>query len=136
MEAVSAGASNAGGRVVGVTAPAVFPSRSGANDFVSEEMESGSLTERIHDLTRIATATITLHGSLGTLTELMVAWNLAFVARFSREMAIPVVAVGPHWRTIIDSLATALDTDRSLVTSVETVDEAVAVITSRILRQS
>lgn len=126
MEAVSAGAHHAGGHVIGVTAPEVFPGRSGANRHVAEERMALSLTERIHAITAMAAATIALHGSLGTATELLVAWNLAFVARFSHGSAAPVVAVGPRWRRIVTDLAEVLETDGSLVTCVPTVEDAVA----------
>lgn len=128
MQAVSEGASGAGGRVIGVTAPAVFHARTGANPHVTEELRAESLTERIHELTRIASAAIALPGSLGTLTELMVAWNLAYVARFSGSEPAPVVTVGASWQELVDLLGREIRTDRSLVTSVDTVDEAVAAV--------
>jgi uncharacterized protein (TIGR00725 family) len=128
MEAVSAGARQAGGHVIGITAPDVFPGREGANEHVAEELAAATLTERIHAITSIAAASISLHGSLGTATELLVAWNLAFVARFSNETPKPVIAVGPPWRQLIPELATMLDTDGTLVTCVDTVEEAVVAL--------
>lgn len=132
MEAVSAGAKAAGGHVIGVTAPPVFPGRDQANEHVAEERKAASLTERIHDITSLASATITLHGSLGTATELMVAWNLAYVAPFSGKRSVPVIAVGPQWRRLIEDLTDILATDGTLVTCVDTVPEAVAAV-SRLL---
>jgi uncharacterized protein (TIGR00730 family) len=126
MEAVSQGAAEAGGHVIGVTAPAVFPSRSGANGYVGEERPADGLTQRIADLIDPAVAVIALPGSLGTATELLVAWNLAYVAKFSDGEAPRILTVGTRWRRLVDTLAAELDTDRSLVTSVESVDEAVA----------
>ena len=38
MEAVSAGAAGVGARVIGVTAPSLFPTRSGGNRFLTEEI--------------------------------------------------------------------------------------------------
>lgn len=135
MEAVSAGAVSGGGHVIGVTAPQVFPGREGANGFVAEEIRAATLTERIHEITRIAAASIALPGSLGTATELLVAWNLAFVARFSGQVAPPVVAVGTVWRRIVEDLTIHLATDGSLVTCVVSVDEAVDHV-SRVLGSS
>ncbi|MGH9167487.1 MAG: LOG family protein, partial [Acidimicrobiia bacterium] len=60
MEAVSSGAHQAGGRVIGVTVPTVFPDRPAANPFVGEERRAESLTERIHQLTDLAEAAIAL----------------------------------------------------------------------------
>ncbi len=132
MEAVSAGADRAGGSITGVTAPDVFPHRELPNRFVQEHIRAASLTERIHELVDIADACIALPGSIGTFTELMVAWNLAFVARFSDSPANPVIAVGPLWHRLITHLGDELGTDTSLVTCVGTVSEAVAEIQRRV----
>lgn len=130
MAAVSEGAATAGGKVIGVTAPQVFPGRAGANEHVKEERPAPSLTERIHDIITLSDGAITLPGSLGTLTELVVAWNVAFVARFHGGRPMPIVTVGPVWRDFADIITTRLDTDSSLVVNVDTVDEAVDEITS------
>ncbi len=132
MEAVSAGADAAGGMVTGVTAPEVFPHREVANRFVQEHIRAASLTERIHELVDLSDACVALPGSIGTFTELMVAWNLAFVARFSDSPPNPVVAVGPLWQELVDHLGELLGTDVSLVTCVDTVDEAVELIRRRV----
>jgi len=128
MEAVSKGASEAGGYVLGVTAPAVFRDRAGANGFVSEERRAEHLLERIHQLTDISAGAIVLPGSLGTLTELGVAWNLAFVTRFSGEEPKPLVTVGATWQRLINDLGSQLATDTELVRCVATADQAVEVI--------
>jgi len=125
MEAVSRGACGRGGIVFGVTAPGVFPDRSGANEYVSHERPAVHLLDRIHDMTDLSAASIALPGSLGTLTELVAAWNLAFVARFSGATPKPLVAVGERWTQVVDHLAMTLDAERSLVLTVPTVEEAV-----------
>jgi uncharacterized protein (TIGR00730 family) len=130
MEAASRGAAGAGGHVIGVTAPEVFASRSTANDYVAEEIPAPTLTKRIDVMLDMAAATIALEGSIGTLTELMMAWNVAFVARFSTAAVRPVIAVGERWGRIVPSLSEALGTDGSLVTIVDDVDGAVAAVRS------
>lgn len=134
MEAVSAGASEVGGHVIGVTAPTVFTGRAGPNGHVAEEVPADSLTQRIHELVHMADACIALPGSLGTLTELTVAWNSAFAARFSGAEPLPVVAVGPRWRNVIDHLAGELETDKSVIRCVDNVDEAAAWVIARLAR--
>ena len=47
MEAVSKGASEASGHVIGVTAPPLFPGRHGANAYVAELIETEGLAKRI-----------------------------------------------------------------------------------------
>jgi uncharacterized protein (TIGR00730 family) len=132
MEAVSRGANAAGGRVIGVTVPPVFPDRTGANAYVTEEIRADTLTERIHEMTRVASAVIALHGSIGTLTELIVAWNLAFVARFNGTDPLPVIAVGERWRSVVADLTAILDTEGGLVECVPTAVEAVAAVRRRV----
>ena len=126
MEAVSRGAAAAGGHVIGYTAPEVFSGRIGANEFVAEEVPAATLTERIHVMLTRADGAIALNGSIGTLAELVMAWNIAFVAQFSNETAKPVIAVGERWQRIVADLTEDLATDGSLVTCVDDVDAAVA----------
>lgn len=126
MEAVSRGASGAGGHVVGVTAPSLFPSRPGANAFVAEERPAADLATRIGDLIASSAGTIALQGSIGTMTELMVAWNDAFISQLSGLAPPPVVAVGPIWADFVATIGDRLSTDPALVTCVPDVDTAVA----------
>ncbi len=125
MEAVSRGANEAGGHVLGVTVPTVFRERDGANAFVAEERRAAHLVERLHELTEVSAGAIILPGSLGTMVELGVAWNLAFVARFSGSTPKPVITVGSTWRDLVEHLGSQLRTDTGLVRCVPTVDQAV-----------
>ena len=134
MEAVSQGAAAEGGHVIGVTVPTVFRGRHGANAHVMEELRSESLTERIHELISVSSASIALHGSLGTAAELLVAWNLSYVAQFAGIDPHPVVAVGPRWASLVTTLSTALETDGGLVTCVDDVATAVEIVTARLQR--
>lgn len=97
MEAASRGAMQAGGRVIGVTAPDLFPNRSGANSHVTHEIKAKSLTERIGILTHLADGAIVLPGSIGTIAELVIAWNLNHIARGNGGVRLPTVAVGEEW---------------------------------------
>ncbi|NOY55451.1 MAG: LOG family protein [Actinobacteria bacterium] len=132
MEAVSKGARSVGGPVVGVTAPGVFPDRARVNEYVTDEQPAETLTERIHRLVYGSDAVVALPGSIGTLTELMSAWNLAYVAPFSGRMPKPVVAVGALWAEVVSWLAERLETDGTLVTLVDNVDEAFREIVERV----
>jgi len=130
MEAVSLGARRVGGHVIGVTAPDVFPGRVGANEHVIEERQAGSLVTRIGRLVEEADGAIALWGSLGTATELLVAWNIAYVAPFSNGIRKPVVAVGEPWASIVPHLEVSLETGPGVVTVTETVEEAVRHMTA------
>ena len=115
MEAVSAGAAHRGGHVIGVTAPAVFPARSGANRHVDAEIVEPTISRRITRLVEASDAVIALPGSIGTLAELVMAWNASFVAQFSGSPARPVVAVGPVWRAILEEIDLRLPTGGGIV---------------------
>ena len=132
MEACSRGAADAGGQVIGVTAPAAFPGRPAANPWVREEVPAATIPERIHKILARSAACIALDGSIGTLTELAVAWNVAFVAGLAGAPAKPVVAVGPTWRAVVEHLARATRSDPGPVTLVPDVASAVAEVRRRV----
>lgn len=125
MEAVSAGAASTSRPVpiVGVTVPEIFRDRPGANRFVTREVQATSLLRRIEHMLEGSVAAVALPGSVGTFTEVMVAWNLAFVARFGGRGPRPVVTVGPVWRDLCDRVVQATATDPELVICVDTVGD-------------
>lgn len=108
MEAVSKGANDAGGQAIGVTAPSLFPGRPGANPYVTREIVTGTLMERLDTLTDLASGVIVLPGSIGTLTELVIAWNLNHVNRLNEGKRLPTVAVGDGWRRLWDLATSSL----------------------------
>ncbi len=97
MEAACRGANLAGGQAIGVTAPRLFSTRTGANPYVTSEIETETLAERIGVLTSLAAGAIVLPGSIGTAAELVVAWNLNHVGRRNAGERFPTVAVGGAW---------------------------------------
>jgi len=109
MEAASKGASDAGGHVIGITAPPLFPGRHGANPFVNELIEADNLTDRIGRMMERANGTLALAGSIGTATELLVAWNINHIVRRNSGSAIPTVAIGPGWAAVASTLSKEID---------------------------
>ena len=116
----------------GVTVPDVFPDRAGANDWVAEEHPAPTIPLRIARLLEISDAAIALPGRIGTLTELVVAWNIGFVARFTGAAPYPLVTVGPTWRDLIEHLSRLLDTDATIVHCAPDVEEAVSEVARRL----
>lgn len=129
MEAVSRGAAEAGGVVVGVIAPAVFPTRVAANAYVAEERHAPTIARRICSLVDDSDGSVVLPGSLGTATELMVAWNDVFVSTGARPHK-PLVAVTGHWRPLVELLAGTYGADPSGITLVDTPAEAVETLSA------
>ena len=132
MEAAAAGAAAAGGDTVGFTAPPVFPGRSGANTHIKVEVPSDTLSLRIHNIMEASSGFLVMPGSIGTLTELMVAWNSAFVTQFSGEPTKPVATVGEPWTSLVPHLAAVLDTDQSLVSCHDEIADAVSRLVARL----
>lgn len=109
MEAASKGSHLAGGHVVGVTAPVLFPRRSGANPYVDELIETSTLNQRIGVMMERASGVIALAGSIGTATELMIAWNHNHIVRRNGGRPIPTVAVGAVWAKIAKEMVQEAD---------------------------
>jgi hypothetical protein len=126
MEAASKGAVQAGGRVIGVTAPDLFTTRSGANSHVTREIQAKTLTERIGILTDLANGAIVLPGSIGTIAELVIAWNLNHIARRNGGLRLPTVAVGEEWDELWNLLTGRLGAHGDDIHVVHSVADAVS----------
>lgn len=127
MEAVSRGAAESGGHVTAVTAPALFPNRTGANEYANVETPHPSLPTRLAGLLDESIASISLPGSIGTWTELMVAWNAAFLERLRGAEPNPVIAVGAEWASLVDAVGGRVGS-RDLVVVVDDVEQAVSIV--------
>ena len=128
MEAVSSGAASEGAPVIGVTAPSLFPDRSGGNRFLTREIPAGSLVERIKIMVEMACASVVMPGSIGTLAELAVAWNEAYLLDRYGVAAKPVIAFRAAWESIAGRLVDELRTTPGLVSMVDTPAEAVELL--------
>ena len=100
MEAVSRGASEAGGHVIGVTCIDIEDWRGTApNQWVKEERRMKSLIERLQALIEGCDAAIALSGGAGTLTEISLMWNLMIVESLPPR---PLILVGSGWQSTFD----------------------------------
>lgn len=107
MEAVSRGAHEAGGHVVGVTCEEIEKWRNvGANRWVKEERRKKTLLERLQALIEDCDAAIALPGGPGTLTEIALTWNLMIIGALHRR---PLVLVGDGWQSVFDQAFTRLE---------------------------
>ena len=136
MEAVSKGASEAGGHVIGVTCAEIENWRPiAANAWVKEERRAETLLERLNWLINGCDAAIALPGGPGTLTEISLMWNLLVVESIHRR---PLILVGEGWRAIFNQVfeATGEYTSvnaKTLLLFAEDVESAVALIDNSIL---
>jgi uncharacterized protein (TIGR00725 family) len=98
MEAVSRGAAEAGGHVIGVTCEEIEAWRKvSANQWVKEEIRKKMLIERLQVLVEECEAAIALPGGPGTLAEITLLWNLMIVESLPR---IPLILVGDGWQSV------------------------------------
>ena len=108
MEAVSRGAAEAGGHVIGVTCVDIEEWRKvGANRWVKEERRKQTLLERLQGLIEGCDAAIALPGGPGTLTEISLMWNLIVIETLHRR---PLILVGDGWQSVFDQVFAKLGT--------------------------
>lgn len=97
MLAASKGAAEAGGEVVGVTC-SVFGRV--ANEYVSREIVTDSLDERLDTLMKLGQGYVVLPGGTGTLLELAKVWELKNKGFIEEDK--PIILVGGFWKPLID----------------------------------
>jgi uncharacterized protein (TIGR00730 family) len=107
MEAVSRGAAEAGGNVIGVTCEEIEAWRPGrANPWVTEEMRFPTLRERLFALIDTANAAIALPGGPGTLAEISLMWNQMITRSLPPR---PLILVGSGWKATFEGFFTHLE---------------------------
>jgi uncharacterized protein (TIGR00730 family) len=97
MEASARGAREHGGRTIGV-----LSSEFGwlaPNPYLDETTTTLDLFARIREMQTRADAFIVLKGSLGTLAELALVWNLAKIDAQQRK---PIILLGAAWARVLD----------------------------------
>jgi len=100
MLAASKGASEAGGEVIGVTCSAFART---PNEYISHEITTDSLDERLDTLIQVGQVYVVLPGGTGTLLELAKVWELKNKGFIEAEK--PIILVGGFWRPLIDLIA-------------------------------
>ncbi len=136
MEAVSRGAAEAGGHVIGVTCQEIEDwRRTGPNPWVQEEMRLPTFRDRLHALIDHCQAALALPGGVGTLVEISLTWNEMIIHTIPAK---PLILVGSGWRTtfqqFFDSLGSYILIDqRSYVSFAPTVEEAVASLDHQVI---
>lgn len=101
MEAVSRGAAEAGAHVIGVTCENIEAWRPvGPNPWLKEEIRMKTLPERMLRLINNCDAALALPGGVGTLTEIMMTWNLLLTDSISPR---PLILVGQQWQGFLEN---------------------------------
>ncbi len=101
MLAAAKGAAEAGGEVIGVTCSAF--KNSTANKYVTREIVTGSLDERLDTLIKLGQGYVVLPGGTGTLLELAKVWELKNKGFLKTDK--PIILLGGFWKPLVDSVA-------------------------------
>lgn len=131
MEAVSRGAYEEGGHVVGVVCDEIENWRDVApNDFLTEEVRFETLKQRLAYLMDACEAGVVLPGGLGTMVELSLLWNEIAIEAHPK---VPLILVGIGWKETFEAFYANLGTfvreeDRALLSFVTNVDGVIPVL--------
>ncbi len=134
MEAVSRGAAEAGGHVIGVTCDEIEKWRPmNANAWVKEEWHLPTLRDRLWSLIENCDLAVAMPGGVGTLAEITTLWNHLIINALPAKS---VILIGEGWKqlmtTFFDQLGSFIpEHDRTNLLFSPTVDDAVNKINSR-----
>lgn len=124
MLASARGASQAGGRVHGVTCKAF--KRSAANEFVTDEISTETLEERLAALIRLGQAYVVLPGGTGTLLELADVWEHKHKGFADADR--PIILFGDFWKPLVAMMEQADPRTRSAVAIADTIEEVIRLL--------
>lgn len=133
MEAVSRGAAENGGHVIGVTCEEIEAWRPGrANPWVQEEMRCKTLRQRLFALIENCDAAIVMPGGIGTLAELSEMWSHLQTGIISPR---PLILVGAGWQQVLEQFFESLGSyiphpHRKILSFAKDVDQAFAMLQS------
>ena len=129
MEAISRGAHEANGDVIGVT---MEQFKSEPNRYLKKIEPSADFYARLQILIRESAGYIALRGGMGTVTEISLVWNKLVMNVLPER---PLILLGDCWPRAIGCLRQHLvisDADMSHLTFAATAEEAVALLEKRL----
>ena len=101
MEAVSRGAAEAGGHVIGVTCDEIEVWRPVLpNPWVQEEMRYPTLRQRLYALIDNCDAALALPGGIGTLAEIAIMWSQLQTGAAAPR---PLILIGSGWQATLEA---------------------------------
>lgn len=124
MLAAAKGAKSAGGKSIGVTC-SVF-GRKGANEFITQEITTENLSQRVAKLIEIGNAYVVLPGGTGTLLELAEIWELTNKGFINS--AKPIILMQDFWRPLVELMAGDDAASRECVRLAGGAEEAVKIL--------
>ena len=127
MAAVSQGASQFPVNIIGVTCSAF--GRNGPNKWITKEILTSDLHNRLSELVAIGDGYIALLGGTGTLLEISMVWELLNKQFLPVK---PLVLVGPAWHNVVKEVVNHDSDANSLVYCVDAIEDAITLIEKNI----
>lgn len=124
MLAAAKGAAEAGGKIIGVTCSAFKGSE--ANKYISREIVTDSLDERLDTLLKLGQAYVVLPGGTGTLLELAKVWELK--NKGFQDADKPIILVGGFWQPLLDLIATDDPDSSRQIKQAENIEQVLEII--------
>jgi len=127
MEAISRGASEAGGHVIGVTCDEIESWRPVApNQWIKEQKRRSTLRDRLFVLIDECDGAIALPGGIGTLAEIILTWSQLQIHPTDSR---PLIVIGDGWVETINTFISNLNEyipegDQNRIIAVRDVDSA------------
>lgn len=134
MEAVSRGASESGGHVIGVTCDEIEAWRPIApNRWVAQQKRCPTLRERLYVLIDECEGAIALPGGIGTLAEIALTWSQLQIKPTDGR---PFILLGQGWEQTLQTFISTLgfyipEADQKRIRTVATPAKAVELLNSR-----
>lgn len=124
MLAAAKGAASAGGSVIGVTCTAF--KRGKANEYVTEEISTDSLSKRLAKLIELGDAYLVLPGGTGTLLELADVWEHKNKGFANADK--PIVLVSDFWCPLVNMMAAADPDSINHIQQADTAEEVIGLL--------
>jgi len=128
MFAAAKGAKQAGGKTIGVTCSAF--GRKGPNEFITDEITTSSLIERLSKLIELGAAFVVLPGGTGTLLELSYIWELTNKGFVNPPK--PIILLTDFFGPLIEIIAADDKSSVEFVTVARTPAQVIEILTKRV----
>jgi uncharacterized protein (TIGR00730 family) len=124
MLAAAKGAAEAGGEIIGVTCSAFKNSK--ANKYITGEIVTASLDERLETLLKLGEGFVVLPGGTGTLLELARVWELKNKGFLNKDK--PLILLGGFWRPLVELVDKDDPGSSKLVHQADDVEQVISIL--------
>ena len=128
MLAAAKGAKRAGGKTIGVTCSAF--GRKGPNEFITENIITENLAQRVAKLIGIGDAYVILPGGTGTLLELADIWELTNKGFVNPPK--PIILLTDFFRPLLDIIAVNDNRSIEFITIAQSPRQVIEILTERV----